>query len=58
MGNTGSVDGGTGFKHYYATIAMPEGCLCSNGIPSRGKLKYEERAKLLPEKTTALLASK
>ena len=30
--------------YYYDTIAMPEGCLCSNGIPSRGKLKYEERS--------------
>jgi len=28
---------------------------CSEGIPSKNKFKYEERAKLLPEKTSALL---
>jgi len=58
MGNTGSVDGGEGFKHVYATIKMPQGCLCSNGIPSRGYFKFENRAKLLPEKTTAMLNEK
>ena len=58
MGNTGSRDGGEGFKHMYDTIKMPEGCLCSEGIPSRGDLKFENREKLLPEKTTALLSSK
>jgi hypothetical protein len=59
MGNTGSVDGGKGFKHQYATIAMPdEGCLCTNGIPSRGSFKYDDRAKLIPELTTAMLSEK
>jgi hypothetical protein len=55
MGNTGSRDGGSAFKTYVHTTQMPPGCLCSEGIPSKNKFKYEERAKLLPEKTSALL---
>lgn len=58
MGNTGSVDGGAGFKHVYATIKMPEGCLCSDEIPSRSKVKFEDRGKLLPALTQALLMEK
>jgi len=38
---------------------MPdEGCLCTNGIPSRGSFKYDDRAKLIPELTTAMLSEK
>jgi len=58
MGNTGSVDGGTAFKHVYATIQMPAGCYCTECIPSKSSFKYDDRAKLIPEKTTEMLKTR